>query len=361
MTLSRSYFLTHAPIDFHFSQNARDFVVEEVPLYDFSGEGEHMVIKVRKKGLSTWELLDILSAHTGIKKRDFGYAGLKDKEALTYQYLTFNKKDREKVESFSHDQIKIVETTFHNNKIKRGHLKGNRFFIRLKKVLPMHAEKIVQAIKTIEEQGIPNFFGYQRFGNDGDNHIQGQKILEGSLRIKNINMRSFLLNAYQSHLFNAWLSKRIEFSHMVKNFTPDEVASQYPGITPETVQKLQSQPQFFKLLEGDVISHYPYGRLFFAETLAEEAQRFFEKKTVPTGLLSGKKSKKAEGDAAVFEAPFDTITKMLDGDRRFAWIFPEEFSYEYKEKEAWFEMKFFLPKGCYATNVIQEIARGDIR
>ena len=225
----------------------------------------------------------------------------------------------------------------------------------------MHAEKIVQAIKTIEAQGVPNFFGYQRFGNDGDNHIQGQKILEGTLRIKNINMRSFLLNAYQSHLFNAWLSKRIEFSHMVGSFTPDEVAGQYPGITSETVQALQRQPQFFKLLEGDVISHYPYGRLFHAETLEEEAQRFFEKRTVPTGLLSGKKSKKAEGAAALFETPFDTITTMLDGDRRFAWIFPEEFSYEYKEKEAWFEMKFFLPKGSYATNVIQEIARAEIR
>ncbi len=361
MTLDRGYFLTHSPIEFHFGQNARDFVVEEVPLYDFSGEGEHMVVKIRKKGLSTWEMLDILSAHTGIKKRDFGYAGLKDKEALTYQYISFNKMYREKIENFSHDQIKIVETTFHNNKIKRGHLKGNRFFIRLKKVLPLQAGKITQAIKKIEAEGLPNFFGYQRFGNDADNHIQGQKILEGSLKIKNISMRSFLLNAYQSHLFNAWLSKRLELSHMVNSFTPAEVAGQYAELTEETAAALKQQPQFFKLLRGDVISHYPHGRLFFAEDLEEESRRFCEKNTVPTGLLSGKKSKKAVDEAGLFEAPFDTVTTMLDGDRRFAWVFPEEFEYEFKEKEAWFEVKFFLPKGSYATNVIQEIARRDIR
>jgi len=360
MTLSRSYFLTHAPIDFIFKQNSRDFVVEEVPLYDFSGEGEHMVVKIRKKGLSTWEMLDILSAHTGIKKRDFGYAGLKDKEALTYQYISFNKMYREKIEGFVHDQIKIVETTFHNNKIKRGHLKGNRFFIRLKKVLPLQAGKIIQAIKTIEAQGLPNYFGFQRFGNDGDNHIQGQQLIEGKLKVKNITMRNFLLNAYQSHLFNAWLSKRVELSHMVGGFTPEEVAGEYAELDRAAIEVLKKQPQFLKILKGDVISHYPYGRLFFADNLEEESQRFFEKKTVPTGLLSGKKCKKAEDDAGKFEAPFDTIT-ALDGDRRFAWIFPEEFEYTHKENEAWFEMKFFLPKGCYATNVIQEIAKRDIR
>lgn len=303
MTLAHNYFLPHAPIDFLFTQNARDFVVEEVPLYEFSGEGEHAVVKVRKKGLSTWEMLDILSAHTGIKKKDIGYAGLKDKEALTYQYLSFHKSHMEKVKSFAHDQIKIIETTYHNNKIKRGHLKGNTFFIRLKKVLPLNAEKIAQAIETIKASGIPNYFGYQRFGRDGDNHIQGQAIAEGRVKMRNITMRNFLLNAYQSHLFNAWLAKRVELSHMIENFSPAEVASKYPELDEKSVVALKEQKQFLKVLEGDVMSHYPHGRLFFAEDLKEESSRFFEKKAVVTGLLSGKKTKKAEGDAKKFEAP----------------------------------------------------------
>lgn len=360
MTLLHNYFLSHSPIDFLFTQNARDFVVEEVPLYEFSGEGEHAVVKIRKKGLSSWEMLDILSAHTGIKLRDFGYAGLKDKEALTYQYISFHRSHLPKVEKFVHDQIKIVETTFHNNKIKRGHLKGNRFFIRLKKVMPLSAEKIIGAIETIKAAGIPNYFGYQRFGNDADNHVLGQKIAEGTLKMRNVKMRDFLLNAYQSHLFNAWLSRRVELSHMVDHFTAAEVASRYAELDTAAVEELKSQKQFFKVLQGDVMSHYPYGKLFHVEDSLGESLRFYEKNIVPTGLLSGKKTKKAEADAWRFEEPFDTIG-VLDGDRRFAWIFPEDLEYDYKDSEAWMEMKFFLPKGSYATNVIQEIAKREVR
>ncbi len=360
MTLSRSYFLTHAPIDFLFTQNARDFVVEEIPLYPFSGEGEHRVVKIRKKGLSTWEMLDIISARTGIKKKDFGYAGLKDKEALTYQYISFNKKYDASFDNFEHDQIKVVERTLHNNKIKKGHLKGNRFFIRLKKVMPVDAEKVKQALGRIEKEGLPNYFGYQRFGRDNDNHLQGEQLIQGKLKIKNPTMRSFLMNAYQSYLFNNWLSKRIELSHMVMNFSPEEVASSLAEVDASTVSELKKQKQFLKLLPGDVISHYPYGRLFYAENLAEESERLESRTTVITGLLSGKKCKKATDVAERFEAPFDTIT-ALDGDRRFAWVYPEAMEYEYKENDAWFELRFTLPKGSYATNVIQEIARAELR
>lgn len=360
MNLQRSYFLTHSPIDFLFTQNARDFVVEELPLYPFSGDGEHRVLKIRKKGLSTWEMLDILSARTGIKKRDFGYAGLKDKEALTYQYISFNKKYDAFFENFEHDQIKVVERTLHKNKIKKGHLKGNRFFIRLKKVFPMDAEKIRQAMKRIEEEGLPNYFGYQRFGKDGDNHIQGEQLIQGKLRIKNPTMRTFLVNAYQSHLFNAWLSKRVEISHLIGGFGAGEAAQGLPELDAGLIAGLQKQPQFLKILPGDVISHYPYGRLFYAEDLNEESRRVQERSTVITGILSGKKCKKAVETARIYEEPYDIIT-TLDGDRRFAWVYPEEVEQEYRENDAWFELRFTLPKGSYATNVIQEIAKRDIR
>lgn len=360
MTLNRSYSLTHSPIDFVFSQNSRDFVVEEVPLYDFSNSGEHLILKIRKKGLSTWEMLEILSTHTGVKIRDFGCAGLKDKEALTYQYISVNKKFQNKIESFSHDQIKIIETTLHNNKIKKGHLKGNKFFIRLKKVLPLSADKIFNAVEKIKEQGVANYFGYQRFGNDDDNHMQGKQILEGNLKIRNPTIKTFLINAYQSHLFNSWLSKRVELSHLINNFEPKEIVKEASGIDVKTLGELKNQKHFFKILKGDVISHYPHGKIFYAEDADEEAKRFFLKNTVPTGLLSGKKTKKAIDDALIFEKEFDTIDS-LDGDRRFAWIFPENFQCTYKENEAWFEIGFFLPKGSYATNVIQEIAKREIK
>jgi tRNA pseudouridine13 synthase len=86
--MERQYYLPHSPIEFHFRQSARDFVVDEIPLYPFSGEGEHLVLHVRKKNLSTWQMVDIFSNHLGIKGRDIGYAGLKDKNAQTKQYIS---------------------------------------------------------------------------------------------------------------------------------------------------------------------------------------------------------------------------------------------------------------------------------
>ena len=190
----RVFFLTHSKIDFYFRQNSDDFVVKEVPLYEFSGEGEHIVFNMRKKNLTTWEALESLSSHTGIKVREFGYAGLKDKEALTYQSISVHKKYEEKLENFSHNQIKLLEKTYHKNKIKRGHLKGNEFFIRLKKVGKVEAIKIENALKIIQEKGIPNYFGYQRFGKDMDNHLQGKLILENKLKIQNTHLKNFLMN-----------------------------------------------------------------------------------------------------------------------------------------------------------------------
>ena len=328
----RVFFLTHSKIDFYFRQNSDDFVVKEVPLYEFSGEGEHVVFNMRKKNLTTWEALESLSSHTGIKVREFGYAGLKDKEALTYQSISVHKKYEEKLENFSHNQIKLLEKTYHKNKIKRGHLKGNEFFIRLKKVGKVEAIKIENALKIIQDKGIPNYFGYQRFGKDMDNHLQGKLILENKLKIQNTHLKNFLINAYQSYLFNQLLSKRVELSHL------------------DNTKRLN----FFQLLLGDIISHYPHGRLFVAQDIAEEEKRFFQKETSPTGLLSGKKVKKAQDKAWDLEKEFDLINK-IDGARRYFWIFPQNLSWNYKEQDAHFELNFFLPKGAYATNLIEEL------
>ena len=88
MKPDRLYPLSHAPIHFHFRQTPADFVVTEIPLYDFSGEGEHLILKVRKKALTTWQMLETLSSHLGIRVRDIGYAGLKDRDAMTVQYIS---------------------------------------------------------------------------------------------------------------------------------------------------------------------------------------------------------------------------------------------------------------------------------
>ena len=341
--------------EFVFNSSPRDFTVEEIPLYEFTGEGEHLVLKIRKKEMTTWEMLDAISNHVGIRRRDIGYAGLKDKHAMTIQYISVMAIHEEKLKAFSHDKIKILDTVRHNNKIRIGHLKGNRFKIRLKKVLGVQKDKIDSVLQWIKSNGVPNYFGNQRFGTDGNNWEDGKKLIEGKLKIRDRKTKEFLMGAYQSYLFNAWLSKRMELNHLLSKFTEKETEA-ILELPEGSLHGTKSQPNFFKLVEGDVMMHYPYGRLFNAEDLQEEAKRFEAKDIAPAGLLPGKKTKRAQGTAGVIEASFDEDIN-LNGARRYAWIQVSEIKKHYIEEKAHYELAFSLPKGCYATNVL-DVLRG---
>ena len=357
--LDRLYALDHAPIDFHFRQNANDFVVKEIPLYEFSGDGEHLVLHIRKKNLSTFEMVGAIARYLGIKQKEIGYAGLKDKHALTYQYISLPRKYEDRMKSFEHPNIKILESTYHNNKIRMGHLKGNRFFIRVKKISPTSAVKINEALGTIKQMGMPNFFGYQRFGNDGNNHIQGEKIAKGEAREKNPRVKKLLINAYQSHLFNLWLSRRLEINSLVNSFELPELETLL-NMPNELVKKMKAQSHPFKLIEGDVMEHYPHGRLFEFEGSEEDLERFNTRDITVTGLLCGKKVKHASLVAREIEKDFDD-TINADGARRYAWVYPTDIEGKFNAIEAQYEMHFTLPKGAYATVLIEEIAKRKIQ
>lgn len=358
--MNRQFFLTHSPINATFTKNSSDFVVNEIPLYPFSGEGEHLVLHVRKKEMTTWDMLQYLSEVTGCKVRDFGYAGLKDKEGMTTQYLSLHKSFEPKLATFSHDKIKILEKTYHNNKIRTGHLKGNRFFVRLKKVSPVDAKKLQEGLKKIAKEGFPNFFGYQRFGIDGDNYLKGKAILEGKRKERNFKMKEFFINAYQSYLFNNWLSKRIEMSRLIEEFALLD-AARATNLAPDIVETLKKQPQFFKLMHGDVLHHYPAGKAFICENTTDELPRFLDKSITIAGWLVGGKNIRAEYEAGEIEKAMfvdsEPFLAKLDGSRRFAWSFAEDVEGLYKEEEAWFEMHFSLPKGSYATVIIEELIK----
>jgi tRNA pseudouridine13 synthase len=356
--MDRFYSLDHSSIDFHFKQSPRDFVVEEIPLYEFSGEGEHLILFIRKKNLTTSELVGMLARYLGIKNRDIGYAGLKDKHAMTKQYISIHKKYEEALENFTHDNVKIISKTYHNNKIRIGHLKGNRFFIKVKKVNPTSAIKMDEALKNIAKFGMPNFFGYQRFGNDGDNHIIGEKLAKGEARERNPRVKKLLINAYQSHLFNLWLSRRLEISRLVNNFEASELESVLNMPNGE-VAKLKTQKHPFKLISGDIMEHYPNGRLFDFEGDEHDLSRFNDRDISVTGLLCGKKVRVASGTARDIEKDFDDEINA-DGARRYAWIFPTDIEGRHKPIEAQYEMNFTLPKGSYATVLIEEIAKRKI-
>ena len=342
---------------FIFNPTSRDFIVYEIPLYEFTGEGEHLIVHIRKKDMTTWEMISAIAKYCKIKQRDIGYAGLKDKHAMTMQYISILAKDNEeKLKTFNHDKIKILSTTRHNNKIRTGHLKGNHFKIRLKKVLGVQKDKLDSVLKWIKKEGVPNYFGNQRFGNSGDNWKEGKSILEGTLKIRDRKTRTFLINAYQSYLFNNWLSKRIELSMLLDSFSESE-SEQLFNLPKGSLTGTKKQPQFFKLLEGDLMMHYPYGRMFELESIEEESKRFVQFDIAPSGLLAGKRVAFSQKVAGLIEQEYNQEINE-NGSRRYAWIKVTDIKKRYVEEKAHYELEFTLPKGSYATTVL-DVLRGE--
>ncbi|UOR78192.1 tRNA pseudouridine(13) synthase TruD [Helicobacter pylori] len=365
MPLLHAY--NHASIDFHFNPSARDFCVHEVPLYEFSNTGEHAVIQVRKSGLSTLEMLQIFSQILGVRIAELGYAGLKDKNALTTQFISLPKKYAHLLEKNTHNlqerNLKILSLNYHHNKIKLGHLKGNRFFMRFKKMTPLNAQKTEQVLEQIAQFGMPNYFGSQRFGKFNDNHQEGLKILQNQTKFAHQKLNAFLISSYQSYLFNSLLSKRLEISKIISAFSVKENLEFFKqknlNINPNTLKALKNQAHPFKILEGDVMCHYPYGKFFDALELEKESERFLKKEAVPTGLLDGKKVLYAKSLSLEIEKEFqhnllNSHAKTL-GSRRFFWVFVENITSQYVKEKAQFELGFYLPKGSYASALLKEI------
>ena len=362
------YALTHAPINAYFSKNSDDFVVREIPLYAFSGQGEHLIIEICKKDMTTQEALHALSEISGVKMRDFGYAGLKDKQGMTTQFISMPRKFESMLANFSHEKMKILSLAAHDNKLRIGHLKGNSFFIRLKKVMPGEAVKLEQAVRNIDEAGYPNYFGYQRFGKYGDNAQSGLELLKSGTvngkKSKNPKLNDFLISAYQSDLFNRWLSKRVEISKFAQDFSLGELAQIYPYLDGAILKNLKSQKRFFKLIEGEVLGHYPHGKCFLCEDLDAEGARFDARDITSCGLIAGAKAYEAQGAARAAEdqifAQANEYKAKMTGSRRFAWCYLEDASYKYNEEKAHFTINFTLQKGSYATVVLEEILHKNI-
>lgn len=246
---------SHEPISCYFVHSSRDFVVQEIPLYAFSGSGEHRILKVRKKNLTTFELLSIIAKAFNLPPKSIGYAGLKDKHATTTQYLSLPAKSSQNFHAIferlaKEYEIKLLDSTLHSNKLRLGHLKGNRFFVRIKKLNPTNATKLESTLAHIAHNGFPNFFGFQRFGIKGDNYLLGLSLsqrknaqispylslltqLHPSLanpqnplfytKRYSRAMQEFFISSYQSFLFNGWLQARIQLSAWAREFSPKEL------------------------------------------------------------------------------------------------------------------------------------------
>ncbi len=162
-----------------FKATPEDFVVEEIPAYEPSGEQdcEHLFLWIEKRGRSTQDVAKALARHCGMQEKDVSWAGLKDRQAITRQYLCAPARYVEpKLETFVMEGVKVLRTARHRNKLKGGHLRGNRFSLVVRGVTDQGVAK--EALARLVKLGIPNFFGEQRFGVGGDNAEKGKRILQ---------------------------------------------------------------------------------------------------------------------------------------------------------------------------------------
>lgn len=392
MNFAKSY----PPINFLFTQNPRDFIVEEIPMYQFSGCGEHRILKIRKKDLSTFEMIDKIAMALNISKKDIGYAGLKDKNALTYQFISIHKKhDISPLQTI--ENIKIIEENFHDNKIKIGHLRGNTFKIKLKKIAHFDFTRLSSEFLKTEITGFPNFFGMQRFGMLNDNYKYGEKIKNKPIK-KQTKMDKFFISSLQSYYFNKWLSKRMEISNIFKSFSPKdikEIAQKEFGLAFDIniVKLLKDIDILLMPLIGDICKHYPYGKLFFLQDFKSELKRLKDFDISITGALCGDtkglrlaslghKDLESEeclrldcakldskntnnflfsrGDALNIERYF-LHSMQAFGSRRYALVRSSNLDIKYLKQEAQCLLSFSLPSGSYATTLLSYIKNDEIK
>ena len=179
-----------------------DFVVEEIPLYDFSDQGNFAFLLLKKVNLSTLDFVALIRKHLDLRDEEVGLAGWKDKRAITSQWVSVprDKITARRLGQLAGDGIQIVEQRHHSHKLRTGHLLGNRFSILLRHVdseAENRAQAIIQQLQTL---GLPNFYGPQRFGAAGNNPEKGLALLLGQYRLRSVRKRKLLVSSYSSLL-----------------------------------------------------------------------------------------------------------------------------------------------------------------
>ena len=359
--MKKTYAYNHKPINFNFAQTIERFFVEEIPLFKFADKGSNLILKIKKTDMSTFKLITVIAKATQLEQRDIGYAGLKDKSATTIQYISIPKQyERDVIKNLTTEKIEILDKYYSKFPIKVGQLKGNRFSIVLQNVDKKTKQEIEKVAQEMVQKGIPNYYGYQRFGEDSKSYEQGKEIAHSGKKLKGAKEK-LLVSAYQSFLYNSWLSERINISRTVSKNSPEDASKilEYPL---ELVEILAKQPHFFKLFIGDDMQNYPYGKSYPLQDFKRASRDFVAQKSSPTGLLAGFKVKRALSDAGQLEVPFDDKELYaLKGDRRYAWIFPQDLSFKYSEAQGQLTINFYLPKGSYATTFLEEIAKKSLK
>jgi tRNA pseudouridine13 synthase len=320
-----------------------DFVVEEIPAYLPSGTGEHLYLWIEKRDISADFLLDRISRALGISRGDIGMAGIKDRRAVTRQWISVPARCREAVANLAIEGVTVLETALHGNKLRTGHLKGNQFQIRLRGIDPSTSlSAALQIAAELRRLGIPNLYGDQRFGIDDQTLQLGLSLLRGEKSPRSIPFakRKFLLrlalSSVQSALFNAVLSERLKAG---------------------TLSQVQA---------GDVLQVTASGGCFLAEDPIVEQVRCDAGETVITGPMFGPKMKSPAGDVLDAErriltswnlepTAFERFGDLTSGTRRPLVVRADDLAADVEGDSL--ILKFRLPAGSYATSVIREFQK----
>ncbi|MGB5813211.1 MAG: tRNA pseudouridine(13) synthase TruD, partial [Polyangiales bacterium] len=213
-----------APVDAQFRVELEDFVVDEIPAYEPSGEGDHVFVHLEKRDLTTRDAIRQLCDAVGADRGAAGWAGLKDKRAVTRQWVSLFGIKPERLAAVELPGVRVLEAIRHGQKLRTGHLRANRFRVRLREIDAPGIERAREVLKKIGNVGLPNYYGEQRFGRDGDNAVRAARWVRGEMRPpRGAFSRKIEMSALQSHLFNQCVATRIDAEALGRVYLGDVV------------------------------------------------------------------------------------------------------------------------------------------
>lgn len=324
-----------APVTGRIRVALEDFLVDEQLGFAASGDGEHVLVQVRKRGANTEWVARQLAEHADVRPGDVGFAGLKDRAAVTTQWFSVHLPGRAEPDwaALASGEFQVLDAVRHHRKLRRGALRGNRFTITVRELAGDHAA-LEERLQRIAERGVPNYFGEQRFGRDGANLQRADALLRGRLRRVSRHQRGLYLSAARSFLFNCVLAQRVTDGSWDR------------GLAGELM-----------MLDG---SH----SVFAVDVLTDELQdRLAAMDIHPTGPLWGRGRSSTRGDCQALEravlAPFAAWRDGLEHaglsqERRALRVPVAGLRWDWPADEV-LQLSFALPAGSYATAVLREL------
>lgn len=331
-----AYALGEPTIQANLRSQPEDFQVEEDLGFQPDGDGDHIWLQVRKRNTNTDWLAKQLVKLAGVKAVDVSYAGLKDRHAVTSQWFSI-KPDHKRLEpdwqQLNNEEVEILAVVRHPRKLRRGTLQGNRFKLVLRE-LQGEPDDLEQRLRSIQQQGVPNYFGEQRFGHDGKNLQKAAAMFAGILKRVKRHERSLYISAARSFLFNQILSERVAKQNW-QHILPGEVL-QLKGSNSVFCADVEDANLAARLAAGDIL---PTGALWGkGESLAKDAVLALENSI-----------------AHLYPEISQGLSNMdLKPERRALCLFVPELDWQWLDSHT-LVLSFYLNAGSYATSVVREL------